>query len=63
MQRPEISVIEQCRLLGCRATVAVQNLDDVCEEHGERVRQVSKLWRRQYGRWDAAVYLGLSSTN
>jgi hypothetical protein len=26
--------------------VAVLNVDDVCEEHGERVPQVSNLWRR-----------------
>ena len=25
--------------------MAVLNVDDVCEEHGERVPQVSNLWR------------------
>jgi len=44
MQRTEIS--DQCRVLGCRAAVAVQNVDDVCEEHGERVPQLSNLWSR-----------------
>jgi hypothetical protein len=46
LQRTETSLIEQCPVLGFRAAVAVQNLDDVCEEHAERVRQVSRLWRR-----------------
>ena len=46
LQRTETSLIEQCRLLGFRAAVAMQNLDDVCEEHEEHVRQVSKLRRR-----------------
>jgi hypothetical protein len=41
LQRTETSLIEQCRVLGCGAAVAMQNLDDACEEHGERVRQVS----------------------
>jgi hypothetical protein len=56
-------LIEQCRVLGFIAAAAVQNLDDVCEEHEDRGRQVSKLRRRDSTADGMRQCMGLSSTN